>query len=77
MRTAGLDTSARVTGLHPNTKYHVTVQAYNRAGTGPASPSDSIQTMKSRESVTLIVMGDPSGAWGPCGSRDGTWGSHL
>ncbi|XP_049626577.1 contactin-2 isoform X2 [Suncus etruscus] len=47
VRTAGLDTSARVTGLHPNTKYHVTVQAYNRAGTGPASPSDSIQTMKS------------------------------
>uniref|UniRef100_G3TPZ1 Contactin 2 n=1 Tax=Loxodonta africana TaxID=9785 RepID=G3TPZ1_LOXAF len=46
VRTAGLDTSARVTGLHPNTKYHVTVRAYNRAGTGPASPSDSAMTMK-------------------------------
>ncbi|XP_006834152.1 PREDICTED: contactin-2 [Chrysochloris asiatica] len=47
VRTAGLDTSARVTGLHPNTKYHVTVRAYNRAGTGPASPSDNAMTMKS------------------------------
>uniref|UniRef100_A0A4X1UWK6 Contactin-3 n=1 Tax=Sus scrofa TaxID=9823 RepID=A0A4X1UWK6_PIG len=35
VRTAGLDTTALVTGLHPNTKYHVTVRAYNRAGTGP------------------------------------------
>uniref|UniRef100_A0A4X1UXN8 Contactin-3 n=1 Tax=Sus scrofa TaxID=9823 RepID=A0A4X1UXN8_PIG len=38
VRTAGLDTTALVTGLHPNTKYHVTVRAYNRAGTGPATP---------------------------------------
>lgn len=51
VRTAGLDTSARVTGLHPNTKYHVTVRAYNRAGTGPASPSANATTMKPRESV--------------------------
>ncbi|KAB1258893.1 Contactin-2 [Camelus dromedarius] len=46
VRTAGLDTSALVTGLHPNTKYHVTVRAYNRAGTGPASPSANATTMK-------------------------------
>ncbi|XP_037680856.1 contactin-2 isoform X2 [Choloepus didactylus] len=46
VRTAGLDTSARVTGLHPYTKYHVTVRAYNRAGTGPASPPANTTTMK-------------------------------
>lgn len=46
VRTAGLDSSARVTGLYPNTKYHVTVRAYNRAGTGPASPSADAMTMK-------------------------------
>lgn len=46
VRTAGLDTTARVTDLHPNTKYHVTVRAYNRAGTGPASPSANATTMK-------------------------------
>ncbi|OWK08443.1 hypothetical protein Celaphus_00010730, partial [Cervus elaphus hippelaphus] len=46
VRTAGLDSSALVTGLHPNTKYHVTVRAYNRAGTGPASPSANATTMK-------------------------------
>lgn len=53
VRTAGLGPSARVTDLHPNTKYHVTVRAYNRAGTGPASPSTNATTMKPRESVTL------------------------
>uniref|UniRef100_A0A8C8SDJ6 Contactin-3 n=1 Tax=Pelusios castaneus TaxID=367368 RepID=A0A8C8SDJ6_9SAUR len=46
VRTAGLVTSAHVTGLNPNTKYHVTVRAYNRAGTGPASPSTNITTTK-------------------------------
>uniref|UniRef100_A0A8C9PZT0 Axonal glycoprotein TAG-1 n=1 Tax=Spermophilus dauricus TaxID=99837 RepID=A0A8C9PZT0_SPEDA len=46
VRTAGLDSNARVTGLHPNTKYHVTVRAYNRAGTGPASPPANATTMK-------------------------------
>uniref|UniRef100_A0A8D0XAM2 Contactin-3 n=2 Tax=Sus scrofa TaxID=9823 RepID=A0A8D0XAM2_PIG len=46
VRTAGLDTTALVTGLHPNTKYHVTVRAYNRAGTGPASPAANATTMK-------------------------------
>ncbi|XP_028925266.1 contactin-2 [Ornithorhynchus anatinus] len=46
VRTAGLDTTARVTGLHPSTKYHITVRAYNRAGTGPASPSANVTTMK-------------------------------
>lgn len=49
MRTAGLDSSAQVTGLHPNTKYHVTVRAYNRAGTGPASPPADAMTTKPRE----------------------------
>ncbi|XP_075766622.1 contactin-2 [Pelodiscus sinensis] len=46
VRTAGLVTSAHVTSLNPNTKYHVTVRAYNRAGTGPASPSTNITTTK-------------------------------
>lgn len=62
MRTAGLDSSALITGLHPSTKYHVTVRAYNRAGTGPASPSANATTMKPRESGTL-------GAGGAGGSR--------
>ena len=57
MRTAGLDSSALITGLHPNTKYHVTVRAYNRAGTGPASPSANATTMKPRESGTLGAGG--------------------
>ncbi|XP_042537816.1 contactin-2 isoform X1 [Dipodomys spectabilis] len=47
VRTAGLDTIARITDLQPNTKYHLTVRAYNRAGTGPASPSANATTMKS------------------------------
>ncbi|XP_021232542.1 contactin-2 isoform X2 [Numida meleagris] len=46
VRTAGLVTSAHVTGLNPNTKYHVSVRAYNRAGTGPPSPSTNITTTK-------------------------------
>ncbi|XP_063096093.1 contactin-2 isoform X2 [Cavia porcellus] len=46
VRTAGLETVACVTSLQPNTKYHVTVRAYNRAGTGPASPSTNATTMK-------------------------------
>uniref|UniRef100_A0A8D0H9P3 Contactin 2 n=1 Tax=Sphenodon punctatus TaxID=8508 RepID=A0A8D0H9P3_SPHPU len=46
VRTAGLVTSAYVTGLNPNTKYHVTVRAYNRAGTGPSSPPANITTTK-------------------------------
>ena len=62
VRTAGLDTSALVTGLHASTKYHVTVRAYNRAGTGPASPSANATTMKPRESGSL-------GAGGAGGSR--------
>ena len=57
VRTAGLDTSALVTGLHASTKYHVTVRAYNRAGTGPASPSANATTMKPRESGSLGVGG--------------------
>ncbi|KGL83266.1 Contactin-2, partial [Tinamus guttatus] len=46
VRTAGLVTSAHVTGLNPNTKYHVSVRAYNRAGTGPPSPSANTTTTK-------------------------------
>ncbi|XP_009995836.1 PREDICTED: contactin-2, partial [Chaetura pelagica] len=46
VRTAGLVTSAHVTGLNPNTKYHVSVRAYNRAGTGPPSHSTNITTTK-------------------------------
>ncbi|KAM6041185.1 contactin-2 isoform 1-T2 [Theristicus caerulescens] len=46
VRTAGLVTSAHVTGLNPNTKYHVSVRAYNRAGTGPPSPSTNVTTTK-------------------------------
>ncbi|NXR09306.1 CNTN2 protein, partial [Semnornis frantzii] len=46
VRTAGLVTSAHVTGLIPNTKYHVSVRAYNRAGTGPPSPSTNVTTTK-------------------------------
>lgn len=46
VRTAGLETSARVTGLRPDTTYYVTVRAYNRAGTGPPSPSANLTTTK-------------------------------
>ncbi|XP_077190805.1 contactin-2 isoform X2 [Paroedura picta] len=46
VRTAGLEKSAHVTDLNPNTKYHVTVRAYNRAGTGPASLPASFTTTK-------------------------------
>lgn len=49
MRTAGLVTSAHVTGLNPNTDYHVSVRAYNRAGTGPPSPSTNVTTTRPRE----------------------------
>ncbi|XP_033618099.1 contactin-2 isoform X2 [Fukomys damarensis] len=71
VRTAGLETIARVTGLYPNTKYHVTVRAYNRAGTGPASPSTNATTMKppprrspgniswTFSSSSLIIKWDP------------------
>uniref|UniRef100_A0A803V862 Contactin 2 n=1 Tax=Ficedula albicollis TaxID=59894 RepID=A0A803V862_FICAL len=46
VRTAGLVTSAHVTGLNPNTDYHVSVRAYNRAGTGPPSPSTNVTTTR-------------------------------
>uniref|UniRef100_A0A8D0DK78 Contactin 2 n=1 Tax=Salvator merianae TaxID=96440 RepID=A0A8D0DK78_SALMN len=46
VRTAGLVNTAHVTDLHPNTKYRVAVRAYNRAGTGPASPPTSFMTTK-------------------------------
>ncbi|KAG7477733.1 hypothetical protein MATL_G00072750 [Megalops atlanticus] len=46
VRTAGLETTARVTGLRPSTLYHVTVLAYNSAGTGPPSPRTTVTTKK-------------------------------
>ncbi|XP_061075528.1 contactin-2 [Conger conger] len=46
VRTAGLEPTARVSGLRPSTLYHVTVLAYNSAGTGPASPHTSVTTKK-------------------------------
>uniref|UniRef100_A0A673FRF3 Contactin-2-like n=1 Tax=Sinocyclocheilus rhinocerous TaxID=307959 RepID=A0A673FRF3_9TELE len=46
VRTAGLENTARVTGLRPNTLYHVTVLAYNSAGTGPPSPRTTVITKK-------------------------------
>uniref|UniRef100_A0A8C2CPN7 Contactin 2 n=1 Tax=Cyprinus carpio TaxID=7962 RepID=A0A8C2CPN7_CYPCA len=46
VRTAGLENMARVTGLRPNTLYHVTILAYNSAGTGPPSPRTTVITKK-------------------------------
>uniref|UniRef100_A0A8C8HCV3 Contactin 2 n=1 Tax=Oncorhynchus tshawytscha TaxID=74940 RepID=A0A8C8HCV3_ONCTS len=46
VRTAGLETTARVVGLRPSTRYHVTVMAYNSAGTGPASPRTTVTTRR-------------------------------
>lgn len=48
VRSESLDTVARVNDLKPNTLYHVTVRAYNRAGTGPPSPIANVTTTKSR-----------------------------
>ena len=53
VRTAGLETSVRVAGLRPSTLYHVTVLAYNSAGTGPASPRTTINTRKPRKTTQL------------------------
>nr|XP_033773484.1 contactin-2 isoform X2 [Geotrypetes seraphini] len=47
VRTPGLDMSAHVTGLNPDTTYYVAVRAYNRAGTGPPSPTTNVTTTKS------------------------------
>ncbi|XP_070604993.1 contactin-2 [Erythrolamprus reginae] len=46
VRTAGLVNLAHVTDLHPNTNYHVSVRAYNGAGTGPASSPTNFWTKK-------------------------------
>ncbi|XP_068125686.1 contactin-2 [Hyperolius riggenbachi] len=46
VRSPGLDTTAKVSGLKPDTLYHVTVRAYNRAGTGPSSPIANVTTTK-------------------------------
>ncbi|XP_048878465.1 contactin-2 [Brienomyrus brachyistius] len=46
VRTAGLETTARVSGLRPSTLYYVMVLAYNSAGTGPPSPRTTVITKK-------------------------------
>uniref|UniRef100_A0A8C5G6U8 Contactin 2 n=1 Tax=Gouania willdenowi TaxID=441366 RepID=A0A8C5G6U8_GOUWI len=46
VRTAGLEPTARVSGLRPSTRYHVAVAAYNSAGTGPPSPRTTVTTRK-------------------------------
>ncbi|KAJ8265111.1 hypothetical protein COCON_G00142100 [Conger conger] len=46
VRTAGLETMARVSGLRPITVYYVTILAYNSAGTGPPSPQTFVTTKK-------------------------------
>ncbi|XP_069544877.1 contactin-2-like, partial [Brachyistius frenatus] len=46
VRTAGLELTARVSGLRPSTRYHVAVLAYNSAGTGPSSPRTTITTRR-------------------------------
>ncbi|KAJ8400200.1 hypothetical protein AAFF_G00398940 [Aldrovandia affinis] len=43
---AGLETTARVSGLRPSTLYYVTVLAYNSAGIGPPFPRTSVTTKK-------------------------------
>lgn len=54
VRTAGLENMARVTGLRPNTLYHVTVLAYNSAGTGPPSPRTTVVTKKPRKTPLMF-----------------------
>uniref|UniRef100_H3CKT9 Contactin-3 n=1 Tax=Tetraodon nigroviridis TaxID=99883 RepID=H3CKT9_TETNG len=46
VRTVGRETTARVSGLRPSTRYHVSVLAYNSAGTGPSSPRTTVTTRK-------------------------------
>jgi len=48
VRTAGLEATARVSGLRHSTRYHVAVLAYNSAGTGPPSPRTTVTTRKPR-----------------------------
>jgi len=43
----GLEPWGVVVGLQPDTEYHVTVMAYNEAGSGPESESFRIRTFKS------------------------------
>lgn len=43
----GLEPWGLVVGLQPDTEYHVTVMAYNEAGSGPESESFRIRTFKS------------------------------
>lgn len=43
----GLQSWGLIVGLQPDTEYHVTVMAYNEAGSGPESESVRIRTFKS------------------------------
>ncbi|XP_053725357.1 contactin-2 isoform X1 [Synchiropus splendidus] len=64
VRTAGVEPSARVSGLRPSTRYHVAVLAYNSAGTGPMSPRTTVTTRKpppNRAPGNLSWM--PVGSW--------------
>ena len=52
----GIDVT--LTGLLPNTRYAMVVQAYNSKGAGPSSPAVTIQTLEdseSRQYVNLIA----------------------
>uniref|UniRef100_A0AAR2LEA9 Contactin 2 n=1 Tax=Pygocentrus nattereri TaxID=42514 RepID=A0AAR2LEA9_PYGNA len=60
VRTAGLENTARVSGLRPNTLYHVTVLAYNSAGTGPPSPRTTVITKKPRRCIAHVHT---DGSW--------------
>lgn len=53
VRTAGLQPTARVSGLRPSTRYNVAVLAYNSAGTGPPSPRTAVTTRKPRTAAVL------------------------
>ncbi|XP_043932733.1 contactin-2 [Protopterus annectens] len=46
VRTAGLETQARIPGLLPNTLYSVAVSVYNSAGAGPPSAAKMVTTKK-------------------------------
>lgn len=61
----GLEPWGIVVGLQPDTEYHVTVMAYNEAGSGPESESFRLRTFKSAPqraptSVTAEFVDDTS-----------------
>lgn len=54
VRTAGLEPTARVSGLRPSTRYYIAVFAYNSAGTGPSSPRTTVTTRKPRMALAYM-----------------------